>query len=534
MKKRFFFVYPLVRRIAAHFVFFGIAMSIQTAGAAQVNLTWDAPDASVPSGYQVYYGTASGISSGIYEKKSPAVTDTRCTVDIEISEEGKTYYFVAKALYPDGSISGPSNEVSKYIPKTDSDGDGISDSDEISLYGTNPNDQDTDGDGLDDGDEIYNYDSDPNNMDTDGDGLIDGDEIAIYFTEVNNPDTDEDGTLDGEEIHLYYTDPKNSDTSGIIEAESGALMMPMGIISDSSVSGGAYIATTRSESGTSEYSFSIAQPGVYIIKAMVFAANAGSDSFYVNLDSQGEFIWDLNPTASPDEFNIWRLDEITNRGNGSYEDPQYNPYKISLDEGVHKLIIRGRESSAKLDYFYFEKIEISQKFSFDSNDNGFSYRDDLFRGTTRPAYASGSYGSSIGYKGGGLSVSLGGIDSKWVLDGMSGGWSKSFEVGMTGPVSVSLRYRLTMVGQYEPDEYSQVLAAVDGKLIGIAGKDYLLAFQGTDGDTSMQDSGWRTATLELNLSRGVHTIAFGAWNSKKTGLLEATRAYFDDISINPW
>ena len=36
---------------------------------------------------------------------------------------------------------------------TDGDGDGLTDDDEINIYGTNPNNPDTDGDGINDGDE---------------------------------------------------------------------------------------------------------------------------------------------------------------------------------------------------------------------------------------------------------------------------------------------------------------------------------------------------------------------------------------------
>jgi hypothetical protein len=43
----------------------------------------------------------------------------------------------------------------------DSDGDGLTDYDEVNLYYTNPNDEDSDGDGLSDGDEVQTYDSDP-------------------------------------------------------------------------------------------------------------------------------------------------------------------------------------------------------------------------------------------------------------------------------------------------------------------------------------------------------------------------------------
>ena len=59
----------------------------------------------------------------------------------------------------------------------DTDGDGLSDSEEVDIHGTNPLVADTDGDGLNDGDEVITYGTDPNDLDTDGDGLNDGSEV---------------------------------------------------------------------------------------------------------------------------------------------------------------------------------------------------------------------------------------------------------------------------------------------------------------------------------------------------------------------
>lgn len=58
----------------------------------------------------------------------------------------------------------------------DSDHDGLSDADEA-LYGTDPHNPDTDGDGLTDGEEVHLYKTDPRNADTDHDGYKDADEI---------------------------------------------------------------------------------------------------------------------------------------------------------------------------------------------------------------------------------------------------------------------------------------------------------------------------------------------------------------------
>jgi len=89
----------------------------------------------------------------------------------------------------------------------DSDGDGLTDYEEIYIYGTDPYDPDTDGDGLTDGEEVLLYMTDPLNPDTDFDMLSDGDEVYIYGTDPLNPDTDFGGVADGHEVLEDFTDP---------------------------------------------------------------------------------------------------------------------------------------------------------------------------------------------------------------------------------------------------------------------------------------------------------------------------------------
>ena len=79
--------------------------------AAEVTLTWDAPDPPAePIGYRIYQG----LASGVYDKHADA--GTQMTWTMQGLEPGKTYYFAATALYPDNVESGYSNEVSKLIP----------------------------------------------------------------------------------------------------------------------------------------------------------------------------------------------------------------------------------------------------------------------------------------------------------------------------------------------------------------------------------------------------------------------------------
>ena len=139
----------------------------------------------------------------------------------------------------------------------DSDGDGLSDADEVQKYGTDPTQKDSDGDGLSDYDEVKNYGTDPLSADSDGDGLSDSDEIkgaSGYVTDPLNADSDGDGMADGDEIAHGYdptnpadgaadddsdgltnakeleigTDPLNADTDGdgVIDGEDPAPLDP--------------------------------------------------------------------------------------------------------------------------------------------------------------------------------------------------------------------------------------------------------------------------------------------------------------------
>jgi hypothetical protein len=117
--------------------------------------------------------------------------------------------------YDDGEINysiGTPNSVEG--PLGDVDEDGLNNKDEFlnpidgnvdNVRTTNPLNPDTDGDGLTDGDEVklapYGYKTDPTKIDSDGDGLTDFEEVTLgldgYLTNPCDPDTDNDGLWDG-------------------------------------------------------------------------------------------------------------------------------------------------------------------------------------------------------------------------------------------------------------------------------------------------------------------------------------------------
>ena len=178
------------------------------------NLAWDfAERGPIPSGTTVEYRLGHGTD--------PQAADT----------DG------------DGLSDGDEVALHRTDPlKADSDGDGLADMHELGL-GTDPMSPDTDGDGLldgweaahgldplvpsgddgadadIDGDGLTNIQeqrrgADPHDADTDGDGLSDGQEVNVHGTSPTVADTDGDGLNDGEEVNVYGTSPTNTDTDG--------------------------------------------------------------------------------------------------------------------------------------------------------------------------------------------------------------------------------------------------------------------------------------------------------------------------------
>lgn len=163
---------------------------------------------------------------------------------------------------------------------------------------------------------------------------------------------------------------------------------------------------------------------------------------------------------------------------------------------------------------------------FNNDQNNFSYIDDAFRGTNKPEYASGMRTTNGGYNGtGGLQVTLGGIDNSRI-DGMSGGWRRSFTMSRTGAISGQLRYRLDADNAYDNGECSQFLVSIDNTLYGQLGNDYVIEIC-TGGDSNWQTFSFVTGQL----APGAHTITVGGYNNTKNRSNESTNIYIDDIIL---
>lgn len=202
----------------------------------------------------------------------------------------------------------------------DPDNDGLTNTEEFNA-GTNPNMPDTDGDGLSDGDEVHTYHTNPLARDTDSDGIHDNSELAIG-TDPCNPDTDGDGLSDGEEVNIFHTNPLLADTD--IDGVNDSDELCWGSVPTNSASfpctlsgtvsyagdqvGPIYVIVTNAAQTVFRVSV-LSSPGLYAVDHIPTLVGYGIRAF---CDVNGNGVWDVGEAVGAYSSNSLTLHGDTN------------------------------------------------------------------------------------------------------------------------------------------------------------------------------------------------------------------------------
>lgn len=125
-----------------------------------------------------------------------------------LSDSEEQFGWAVRVTLADGNVT--CRDVTSDPTVVDSDGDGLDDAEEQSRI-TNPRDDDSDADSLSDYDEANVYWSNYLAQDTDGDTLLDRDEVKIFKTSPALADSDGDSYSDFEEIFERSSHPLVAD-----------------------------------------------------------------------------------------------------------------------------------------------------------------------------------------------------------------------------------------------------------------------------------------------------------------------------------
>lgn len=206
-------------------------------------VAWDTAGSDFDTLLAAYTGSAVALLTGVAENDDDGgATSSR----ISFTATAGTSYAIAV----DGKNAAAGSVVLNW-EYPDTDGDTLIDALDNCPLVSNQDQSDVDGDLLGDvcdpdadNDGLLNTDeatwgSDPLVPDTDGDGLSDGQEVNNYGTDPIDPDTDNDGVTDGDEINIFGLDPNVSNRGDL--APRGA---PDGLIN-----AGDLVAMTRLVAG---------------------------------------------------------------------------------------------------------------------------------------------------------------------------------------------------------------------------------------------------------------------------------------------
>ena len=128
----------------------------------------------------------------------------------------------------------------------------------------------------------------------------------------------------------------------------------MEILPDTSASGGSYIVTPQGsgDNGSITLTFCVSSAGNYFIWGRSIAPSGTEDSFILQVDAQPDITWDIFQGGSSTE---WKWDMASSRGSGSVGFPDFDPYVVYLDQGIHNITVKRRDPGTKLDKLIITK-----------------------------------------------------------------------------------------------------------------------------------------------------------------------------------
>jgi hypothetical protein len=220
-----------------------LALQVQ---AVPVQLSWHAPTTNADgtplqdlAGYKVYYGQMS--------KKYRVSIDVGLFTSVALSglTIGQTYFFAVTAYDTPGNESAFSAETVYTVPAVDTDGDGLTDEEELTVYGTDPTRADTDGDGIPDGVE-QSQGSDPADPDSISESC--GTRQVVFAVNAGGPGyTAGDGTV--YQVDTQYSGGATFTTSASIAGTADDRLYQSERYGNFSysipVSNGAYVVTLK-------------------------------------------------------------------------------------------------------------------------------------------------------------------------------------------------------------------------------------------------------------------------------------------------
>lgn len=153
--------------------------------------------------------------------------------------------------------------------------------------------------------------------------------VTAYSTNYAKPESDPSNIL--------TLSPSAPPLSGLsFEAEAGSVTAPFYALNGSVKQD--VQTTVAADGGRLSFTFSITNAGTYTVTAMVNAPDGGSDSFFVNIDSE------------PGDLNVWSIPNTVGfEWRGVRYAGETNDHAFALTAMAHVLIFRGREANCAID-----------------------------------------------------------------------------------------------------------------------------------------------------------------------------------------